>query len=538
MPSTKHTGLSFAAATLISAVTGPASAFELSIAGQTTLTEGGEIADFYSGDNTLVTTGSSSVQIFTLNADLTTTERATADFAAAFGPIELDGVSSTAVDPAGRGFGVASLIPGDDLNGLLKGKVGFFNTTTGAVLGTINVGFHPDSVKFSADGNTLYVANEGEFTSGGDTDAPGSISVIDLSGVANSTQTGNANNTGDFSFAGFDLSDTRINDTTATQLYKHVEPEFMAFSGDKVIVSLQENNALGVFDPTAKAWTDVFNLGTITNTIDATDKDKAAVIDDVIAGLPMPDAIASYSKGGKNYVVTANEGDARVDDGDLVKIKDLNLDPDTVTALNAIYGDYLDEKALGRLGFSSVDGDTDGDGDIDVPTAFGTRSFSIWNADTGALVADSGSLENFLLAEDPTIHNANDGGDPGEFDKRSDNKGPEPEGLDVILLEDGTVLLAIGMERQNGLILANITDPDNIELIDYINNRGEGLTSPESLTFVSAADSPNGQDLLIVGYEGVDGSGQGLGYYRVPEPASAALVAAGTLMVLRRRRNA
>jgi len=311
----------------------------------------------------------------------------------------------------------------------------------------------------------------------------------------------------------------------------------MALNGDKVIVSLQENNALGVFDTSTNTWSDVFNLGTITNTIDASDKDGVN-IDDTLAGIPEPDAIATYSKNGMNYVVTANEGDARVDDGDSVGIDDLNLDPNTITDLTAIYGDYTDNNALGRIDFSSVDGDTDGDGDIDVPTVFGTRSFSIWNADTGELVADSGSLEQFLLDNDPTRHNANDGGDPDEFDKRSDNKGPEPEGIDVIVLEDGTVLLAVGMERQNGLILADITDPDNIELIDYINNRGEGLTSPESLTFVSAVDSPNGKDLLIVGYEGVDGNGEGLGYYtiEVPEPASAALVGLGTLMIIRRRR--
>lgn len=59
---------------------------------------------------------------------------------------------------------------------------------------------------------------------------------------------------------------------------------------------------------------------------------------------------------------------------------------------------------------------------------FGARSFSIFNADTGALVWDSGSDFEEISAKDaPTLFNA-DSGFPENFDTRSDNKGPEPEG--------------------------------------------------------------------------------------------------------------
>ena len=63
---------------------------------------------------------------------------------------------------------------------------------------------------------------------------------------------------------------------------------------------------------------------------------------------------------------------------------------------------------------------------------------------------------------------------------------------------------------------------------------------PESLSFVSAADSSNGQNLLIVGFEG-DGtnavSEQIAVYSVVPEPSAAWLLGAvGLAAALRRRR--
>ncbi len=69
-------------------------------------------------------------------------------------------VTSTAFDPAQRGFGVVSMFPTANQDAV--GKIGFYNYRTGQILGTMDVGYHPDSVTFSADGSRLIVLNEGE----------------------------------------------------------------------------------------------------------------------------------------------------------------------------------------------------------------------------------------------------------------------------------------------------------------------------------------------------------------------------------------
>ena len=151
---------------------------------------------------------------------------------------------------------------------------------------------------------------------------------------------------------------------------------------------------------------------------------------------------------------------------------------------------------------------------------------------------DSGSLESILLTLDPLKHNINDGL-LSAFDARSPDKGPEPEAL--ALAEVGGVrLLFLGMERQNGLLAYDLTDPSNPVLLDYINSLSNGLVSPESLLFVDASLSPTGQALLLGGYEL---GGGGIGVYSatiVPIPAALPLFGAGLALLglVRRRRLA
>ncbi|MFZ4682408.1 MAG: choice-of-anchor I family protein [Terrimicrobiaceae bacterium] len=543
----------------------------------------GEIAAFDKGTDRLFVTSSGSsvfrVNIFDMAIPSAVTSLGTIDFSTAFGlAADMRGLSSVAVDPLGR-FGVAALLP--KTNTTTLGKVGFFNLSTGAAIGTADVGYHPDSLTFSADGSKLIVVNEGEFNNNLQIDpgdgnagtnpslinAPGSISVFDVSGINSgnlATLPGLTATTRDFTAgnlaSGVSLSGVRNSNVTAVGFSgtfintvpdftnaanidpNAIEPEYASVIGDKVYVSLQDNNAIAEYDLTTNQWTDITNLGTIENTIDATDQNNAGQTDNLIAinkavkGMPMPDTVATYEVGGKTYVVSANEGDARVDSRDASRFGDTGGNDDMDPLLDDNYPTNATgvraTGELGRLTVSRIDGDTDADGKIDEIRAFGTRSFSIWEMTASGLVLAYDS-DNFF----ETYISLNDAA--GWVDSRSDDKGPEPEGLTLGEI-DGRTYAFIGMERNHGIFMVDITDPTNAVFVDYDRiSTGNIPLRPESLSFVSAADSPNGQNLLIVGFEG-DGSGasnERIAIYSVvPEPSTALLLGvAGVALALRRR---
>jgi hypothetical protein len=542
------------------------------------------------GDNT---GGSFGVQVLTMAANATLSERGFIDLGSTFGAASnWNGVSSVAADPLGRGWGAAALIPSASTT--TAGKVTLFDYRNPAALVTLDVGFHPDSVKFSADGTRLFVVNEGEFNAASGVNAPGSISIIDLTGVNTLADVNGTNitaadvSTFDFSSgnlaSGVSLNGIRNPSIGAVgtsgtfianvpdfntlagsdpDFFKGMEPEFVTELGGKLYVTMQENNAVGVFDLATSKWSAIHNLGTIRQVIDASDQDgtggtASPQINDLVTGLPMPDSIAAFTAAGTKYFITANEGDARGDDRDVSRFGDIagndsmNNIIDTNSPSNyplTQTGDRANS-VLGRLNVSRLDGDTDGDGKIDTPTMIGTRSFSIWNADTGALVWDSGSgngnrldttanpltnIESLMLALDPAFHNTNNAV-AASTDTRSDDKGPEPEGMTIG--QFGSDMLAfIGLERQNGIMVFNISDPTApffAGLYRGSDNAANALMSPESLLYVSALDSPTGQALLLGGFELNNG---GIGIYGVPEPSRVVLGLMGlALLVLRRRR--
>lgn len=545
---------------------------------------GAEIIAYTTDMNTLLSTvgdntgGSFGVQVLTLGSNASLTERGFVNLSSTFGAAaNWNGASSVSVDPLGRGWGAVSLIPSASTT--TAGKVAFFDYRNPAALVTVDVGFHPDSVKFSADGTKLFVVNEGEFSATSGVNAPGSISIIDLAGVNTLADVNGANitagdvSTFDFSAAnlasGVTLAGIRNHSiaavgTTGTfigtvpdfvalagsdpDFYKGMEPEYLVQNGNKLYVSMQENNAIGTFDLTTSKWEKISSLGTIQQTIDASDADGiGASINDVVKGLPMPDTIAHYNAAGTNYIVTVNEGDARTDDRDISRFGDIagNDSMNNIIDQNSPSNFPLTQTGLrdnatglGRLNVSRLDGDTDADGKIDTPTMIGTRSFSIWNADTGALVWDSGSLESVLLGLDPTMHNNNQNsfGTAPNTDTRSDDKGPEPEALTVAQF-GGKMLAFVGLERQGGILVYDITNPNNPTQVDYFSagtNYSEGLVGPESMIFISAADNPTGQTLLVSGFEITNG----IGVYAVPEPSRALLGMLGLAFVAFRRRRA
>ncbi len=527
-------------ALLLGAIATPADAFSLRPIGtySTGIFDEGaaEIAAYDPGTQRLFVTNSNSNNLDILDISDPTTP-------SLFGNIDLSpfggGVNSVAFGNNMFAVAVEAEVAQD------PGSVLFFDVM-GNLMNSVTVGALPDMVTFTPDGKKLLVANEGEPSDDYTNDPEGSVSIIDV--LSGNVTTAGFNNVSLF-------GDVRIFGPGAS-VAQDLEPEYITVSADskKAWVSLQENNALGILNIESGQFEKVVSLGykdhsEDENALDASDRDDAINIRNwPVLGMYQPDAIASYAVGDRNYVVTANEGDARDYDAfsEEERIEDLTLDPDAFP--NA--AELQQEENLGRLTVTNTQGDTDGDGDFDELYAFGARSFSIFDEE-GNLVFDSGDdfeqITAQLLPDD--FNSNNDEND--SFDSRSDAKGPEPEGITVGTIF-GRTYAFIGLERIGGIMTYDITDPHNPTFIEYVNNRDfsgdaemgtAGDLGPEGLLFVSADESPNQQPLLVVTNE-VSGSTTLYSIdapepsTSVPEPAAGfGLLAFGSLGWLRLKRK-
>lgn len=421
-----------------------------------------------------------------------------------------DGIQSVAVNNVGLvAIAVGAEVSTD--NGLI-----YFMDTTGAFIETVEVGALPDMVTFTPDGTKLLVANEGEPNDDYDIDPEGSVSIIDVSnGLAggfpasiNVTFTDFNDDKADLIASGVRIfgpeSTVDEADDLAT-VAQDLEPEYIAFNGDASIayVILQENNAIALLDVANETFLAVLPLGFKDyslggNAIDASNEDGEINIQNWPAfGMFQPDAIATYEIGGKTYIFSANEGDARDYDGfsEEERVGDLNLDPDAFPDAAEL---QLDEN-LGRLNATTTLGDTDGDGDYDEIYSYGARSFSVWDGETGELLFDSGDdFEQLSAVLAPEIFNSNRGGDSP--DNRSDDKAGEPEAVAIGEI-NGRIYAFIGLERQGGFMVYDVTNPLNPSFVTYEFSTVPTDDSPEGIVFIPAEASTTGNAQLVISYE-------------------------------------
>ncbi len=365
---------------------------------------------------------------------------------------------------------------------------------------TAEVGVVPDMITFTPDGTRLLAAIEAEPTQGYASDAPGGVAVIDVASWTSSF----------FGFGGFDTAALQAAGVkiangfgaanTATAL-TDLEPEYITISGNRAYVTIQEANAIGVFDltPGAEGWVSILPLGLSNhslagNGIDTSDRDGGAIIRQVpISGMYQPDAIASFVQDGVTYLVTANEGDAREYGGafnEAVRISALvpatgSTPPAGMPALDAALLAQIQSRRgdadLGRLDVSRWAGDTDGDGDLDRLQAFGSRSFSIWQvggtetAPTITQVWNSGQLiDQIIASQAPALYD----------DARSDNKGAEPEQITLGTL-DGQLFAFVGLERANANMAFRIDGPTEVSFAGLLRQAGD--VAPETSAFIPAS---------------------------------------------------
>lgn len=398
----------------------------------------------------------------------------------------------------------------------MPGAVVFFDLQ-GNYTNQLQVGPLPDMLTFTPNGKFLLVANEGEPNDDYTVDPEGSISIIRINGNPAKYK---QNRVSTVTFSAFQQnypSDIRVFGPGAT-LAQDLEPEYIAVTRDSktAYAVMQENNALVEIGISGRRAKGLIALGfkdhmAPANKLDVSNRDDSIRIDNwPVYGMYQPDAIEIFRTGGQQYLISANEGDSRDYDGfsEEDRVKDLDLDPTAFPNAATLQED----EELGRLKITNTLGDTDGDGDFDELYAYGARSFSIWDLN-GNLVYDSGDeFEQIIAAMLPDDFNStNDEND--SFDNRSDDKGPEPEGLTVAEI-NGVAYGFIGMERMGGVMVYDLSDPTAPVFEQYINNRdfagdaelGTALDlGPEVLIHIEASKSPNGQDLLVVSNE-VSGS--------------------------------
>ena len=427
------------------------------------------------------------------------------------------------------------------------GKVVFFGRNL-QFISAVEVGALPDMITFTPDGRHVLTANEGEPSTDYAQDPEGSVSIISISrGAARAT----VRTAGFAAFNGmsrehlFDGNGSgpkpavRVFGPEST-VAQNIEPEFITISQDSKTawVTLQENNALAIVDISTATVTSVNGLGVkdhslalnhfgSSNAMDASDRDGIPVANAgginiknwPVKGLFLPDAIASFKIGRETYLILANEGDSRDWSGysEETRVGSMALDPTVFPP--ALAAELKKTSNLGRLKATKAQGDTAGNSIYKEIYTFGGRSFSI-RSTTGVLLWDSGDqFEQItaalhqpvapVLPTDPPQFLFNSNHEANKFDDRSDDKGPEPEGV-AVGKAYGRTFAFIGLERIGGVMVYDVTTPASPQFVQYVNNRdfsqpvdsaAAGDLGPEGLLFINEEDSPTHQPLLIIGSE-------------------------------------
>lgn len=444
-----------------------------------------------------------------------------------------DGVQSVA---AANGLIVAAVDSGlNEAGERVNGFAAIYDAATLELITTVEAGALPDMVTFTPDGTRALIANEGQFNAedieddGLSADAPGSVTVIELADRDTITAT-----TIGFTQELIDAADGVRLHPDADPV-NDLEPEYISVTPDGTMayVALQENNAFAVMDLATLEFTQLVSMGLVDHSngadMDATDDTVIDIAPRNTLGLRMADAIVAFDVGGATYVATANEGDGRGDgiddDGTAVAFGDEARVGDLLDA--GLIDESVDTAGLDRLAVSTIDGDTDGDGDIDVLHSFGGRGFTIFD-EGGNVVFNSGSeLESIIADRAPERFNNDDGESVGSVDddgdvivqNRSDAKGPEPEAIEFGLVGNRPYLF-VGAERDSGVFVYNMADPANPVFVSYIDGFATDNVSPETIDFIPASESATGNAQIAVSYE-VSGS---TAVYDLAVPADEAQV--------------
>ena len=480
-----------------------------------------------------------SIDVLSFNAQGQPVKQSNIDLQAAANYADINiGAANSVVAKNGL---VAVAIEND--NKQANGIIALYKSSDLSLLNTFTAGALPDMVTMTDDAQYIIAANEGEPSGDYSNDPEGSVTLINISAgntdeKAIVTQINfNAFNAGQSRHD--ELDNVRLPAPHGASVSQDLEPEYIAItSNNKAVVALQENNAFAVIDIASatiesikglgvKSWASVADGGQGYE-LDVTNKDELLSYASYpqLVGYYMPDSLASFTVNGQDYVLSANEGDGREyiyettqamcddaghawdgkeyqiggDDEDTTKYmneiddcisytdeargKDLNVDAAHPLMNEAVLGDegtIANKNTLGRIKVVADQEDVAANENV---FTYGARSFSIWNM-SGEQVFDSGD-ELSKQANTPSHFNTSN--DNQDNDDRSDDKGIEPEAIEVASILDKHVAF-IGLERQGGIAAYDVSNPSDAKFLTYINNRD---FTADVCTQVDGTDCDNG----------------------------------------------
>lgn len=363
-------------------------------------------------------------------------------------------------------------------------------------IGMAETGVQPDMVCFNEDDTLILTADEGEPRMGGNgVDPKGSVTIINASDMSSET----------VDFTAFDdKRDSLVAKGIVIQKdsapSEDFEPEYIAVSGNRAYISLQEANAIAVLDMNEKSFTDIYSVGfedysKIAVDLDKSDETYKPATYEKIRGIRMPDGISVCTIKGETYLLTANEGDSRawpVSSEEFVNEIKSDTSPVNNIKMN---------KKVTWFDASQYDGLEYG-----MDYVFGARSFTMFKVTKTGLVEVFDSKNDFeaITAEVlPDYFNCSN--EVIDVEDRSGKKGPEPESVVVGIIGNKTYAF-IALERIGGVMIYDITVPEKAVFENYINSRDfsdniKNDVSPEGLYFIPASESPLKKPALVVSNE-------------------------------------
>lgn len=220
------------------------------------------------------------------------------------GVVPLDG-EPTSVDVLGNKYALVAVNTSTDFINT-SGKLVVVDIKTRAIVGSVDLGGQPDSVKISPDGKYAAIAIENERDE-----------EVEVNGVEGGLPQLPAGYLVIVDIIGTNPANWRRRDVVLTGLASYgandPEPEFVDINeANEAVVTLQENNHIAIVNLRTGAVTTHFNAGAVTlNGIDNTEEGIISLTEILPNVLREPDAVAWLRNGshGEYFIATANEGD-------------------------------------------------------------------------------------------------------------------------------------------------------------------------------------------------------------------------------------